>query len=143
MWPETVRLIHRELLRRGTLKTDEPLIVTENGERLVRWLDNGQRVDTVGQLFTQHRGRAGVSQLGFKHLEKTAANLIAQEYGAEIASTFVSHGRPIGNIDPIIYNYTNKRFDKLAEATEWLRDKLSPVFGDRDPANASGLRLAL
>jgi len=75
--------------------------------------------------------------------EKTAANLIAQEYGAEIASTFVSHGRPIGNIDPIIYNYTNKRFDKLAEATEWLRDKLSPVFGDRDPANASGLRLAL
>jgi len=142
LWDITTTLIRRELLKHPTPKLEDCLILTEHNKPLVWRSEKGTRVDSVRLLFTRHRDMAGISKLGFKHIEKTAANMIAQKYGAEIASTFVGHGKPVGNIDPIIYAYTNKRFEKMIEATEWLRDELSPIFGDRPkPIVMGGLRL--
>lgn len=132
LWAETAYLLADHMKKRPKATPNDLAILTSKGNPVV--VTNGKSTtDTVYQRHYYYYNRAGIikgetdRELGFSVFENTVADLIAQEFGGEVASTFIAHGRTI-KTDPIIHRYTNRRFDKVAEAVIWLGEKLSPVF---------------
>lgn len=65
--------------------------------------------------------------LPFKHLRKTAAQLVRDASDGEVAGTFLSHGQPVAS-DELADVYSNRPFDKVGAALGDVRDKLKKVF---------------
>jgi hypothetical protein len=53
--------------------------------------------------------------LPFKHLRKTAAQLVRNVSDGEIAGTFLSHGTPVAS-DELADRYSNRPFDRVSKA---------------------------
>ena len=53
--------------------------------------------------------------------------------GSEIASVFISHGKPF-QADKLLEAYANRPFGAVFAACRWLEEKLQPMF-DATPAN--------
>jgi integrase len=78
--------------------------------------------------------------LPFKHLRKSAAQLVRRASDGEVAGTFLSHGTPVAT-DDLADRYSNRPFDKVAAALGLVQQELSPMFAaapDAFQGNALG-----
>ena len=134
LWPMTVSGIEWATLNRKVPvkgKSDF-LLITRSGRNLNARTSGKNKSDKMysswRNLFSKVKKEHGeIKYLPFKHLEKTASEWIRHEFGGEIASLFLSHGKPVKN-DAQLEVYANKPFPKLFTALDALADYLRPVF---------------
>ncbi len=68
-----------------------------------------------------------ITRLPFKHLRKTAGDLIRRFSDGEVAGVFLLHGSPV-TTDKLSDVYTNRPFGKVYEAIRRTEEYLQPVF---------------
>lgn len=123
LWPETIKAL--DWWRGVRPGTRELVMVTGEGQPYTR-----QRIaNTWTKLHRriQRQGDDGAWWLPFKHLRKTAAQLVRNESDGEIAGVFLSHGKPVAS-DDLADVYSNRPFAKVAEALKLVHVKLAPMF---------------
>ncbi len=124
LWPETWAAIQR---RRPKSTTASSLVLmTARSTEYTR-----QRVantwETLRKRIERATGAPAEWWLPFKHLRKTAAQLIRNESDGEIAGVFLSHGKPVAT-DDLADLYSNRPFHRVAEALGKVRKRLEPMF---------------
>lgn len=123
LWPETVKAM--DWWRKVRPVTGELVMLTGRGQAYTR-----QRIANAWGVLhkrIQHQGDDAAWWLPFKHLRKTAAQLVRNESDGEIAGVFLSHGKPVAT-DDLADVYSNRPFPKVAEALKMVRMKLTPMF---------------
>jgi len=121
LWDVTADLLARRL-ERTPRNAEEYALLTRNGKPYVRYT-NGNRTDAIGQAWQKLVKKAGVTRLGFKHLRKTGADMIRRIGGLEVSEAYLAHSEKT-----LARVYSNRDFDKLAEALEKMEAELAPVF---------------
>ena len=93
---------------------------------LVYLNDDGQKTDSVASAWKRLLKKvSSVSQYSFKHLRKTGADMIKRISGSEeVAQTYLSH-KPTSVSGK---HYTNRDYDRLADALREMRSQLEPMF---------------
>ncbi|MFP4145093.1 MAG: hypothetical protein ACLFV3_08100 [Phycisphaeraceae bacterium] len=124
LWPETVAALdwwHRVRPARGEL-----VMMTARGKAYTRqrianqWAALGERIESQEK-------KALTWWLSFKHLRKTAAQLVREASDGEIAGVFLCHGKPVAS-DCLADVYSNRPFDRVAAALKEVRGRLEPMF---------------
>jgi hypothetical protein len=82
----------------------------------------------------------GFRKLSFKHLRKTAGQLVRNIADGETAGVFLCHGRPVRS-DDLLDAYTNRDFTKVHAALTKARDSLAPMFAAAPDAFAAPRKL--
>ncbi len=124
LWPET----QAGLAWWGRVRPDSGvlLMVTAAGNAYDRqriantWAGLRDRIE-------RETGTAPAWWLPFKHLRKTAAQLVRRQSDGEVAGVFLSHGQPVAS-DDLADVYSNRPFDKVATALQQVRKQLKPMF---------------
>ena len=93
---------------------------------LVWFNEEGQKIDNVASAWKRLLKKTpSVSQYSFKSLRKTGANMVKGISGTEeVAQTYLSH-KPTSVSGR---HYTNRDYDRLAEALMEMRRLLEPMF---------------
>lgn len=124
LWPETrAALAWWQRLRRAR---GELVMVTHNGEPYTRQRISRQW-EALRDRIQREGGEAPSWWLPFKHLRKTAGQLVRRAADGEIAGVFLSHGRPVPT-DDLTDIYTNRPFDKVAKALADAHTLLRSMF---------------
>ena len=111
-------------------RKSESKILTEEdyvfGGGLIWFNADGQKMDNIACAWWRLlRKTPSVSQYSFKYLRKTGANLIKTlSESEEVAQTYLSH-KPTSVSGR---HYTNRDYDRLADALSKMRIKLEPMF---------------
>jgi hypothetical protein len=124
LWPETVRGLtwwQRMRPARGDL-----VMLTHSGKPYTRQRIANQWT-TLRTRIERETGESPAWWLSFKHLKKTAAQFVREVSDGEIAGVFLSHGKPVAS-DDLADVYSNRPFDRVAEALNEVHDKLTPMF---------------
>lgn len=137
LFPQTVQMLEWALARRLKFPNpaaDQPAILNAEGRRLDQRSENGNPSRQIPNAFTrlQARIRADVneiSRLPFKHLRKTAGDLIRRFSDGEISGIFLLHGSPV-KTDKLSDVYTNRPFGKVYETLRRVQEYLQPVFAE-------------
>jgi integrase len=121
LWRVTADLLERRLP--WTQKNaEEYALLTRNGHTFVSY-GSGHRTDVIGQAWQKLIKKAGVTKLGFKYLRKTGADMIRKIGGLEVSEAYLAHSeRTLARV------YSNRDFDKLADALRTMEAKLKTVF---------------
>ena len=124
LWPETVQALawwQRIRAAKGDL-----VMLTNRGRPYTR-----QRISNTWAALRDRIERETEQSpdwwLPFKHLRKTGAQFVRQVSDGEVAGVFLSHGQPVAT-DDLADAYTNRPFDKVAQALKQVREELEPVF---------------
>jgi integrase len=121
LWGVTADLLERRL--GWTPKNAEDYaLLTRNGQPYVSY-GNGNRTDVIGQAWTKLVKKAGVTKLGFRYLRKTGADMIRKIGGLEVSEAYLAHSEKT-----LARFYSNRDFDKLADALGIMETKLAAVF---------------
>ena len=118
LWQETITLLKQEQTDPSVSKR---VLLTPNGEPLVKLgiKDDGSpvRSDSITHAFTRLRKSKNID-LPFKFFRKTGTAMIAEEYQTEpwLVELYLAHSDP-----RMRKHYTRQHFDRLHEATDWLR----------------------
>ena len=83
--------------------------------------------DADGKRIERETGQPAGWWLPFKHLRKTAAQLVRDASDGEVAGTFLSHGQPVAS-DELANVYSNRPFDKVATVLSKVHGKLGRGF---------------
>ena len=139
LWPETRRAL--DWWQKVRPAKGELVMVTDRGNPYTR-----QRISSAwGKLclrIERETGEAPDWWLPFKHLRKTAAQLVRHASDGEVAGVFLSHGQPVAS-DDLADAYSNRPFDKVAEALGVVRGQLAEAFDaapDAFTSRATGLQ---
>ena len=138
LWPETVQLLKKLA---APPNPDGLALLNEDGNPLV-WDNGSLKGDTIGHhhwpyhlkaALTGH-DRAGrdpqfaastvrVRKLGFKHLRKTASDIVRRIDGKDVAETFLCHtDKTLSRL------YNNRDFKRLSKALRKMRRRLQRLF---------------
>ncbi|MGA2497437.1 MAG: tyrosine-type recombinase/integrase [Tepidisphaeraceae bacterium] len=133
LWPETATAIDWFLRQRPTVSgpDSEIMMITKNGHPFDRqriaiaWMRLIDRVQAA---------QPGFRRLSFKHLRKTAGQLVRDRSNGEIAGVFLCHGQAVAT-DDLADVYTNRPFDKVGATLAIVHRDLLPMFegGRRGP----------
>jgi len=124
LWPETVEAIRwwRKHHRQG--KARQYVLVTERGKELTRQhianLWQGL-LDRIGQSHSDFR------RLPFKHLRKTAGQLVREVADGETMAVFHARGQSVAS-DDMAERYTNRLFTRVFDAQAQVHHRLAPMF---------------
>jgi integrase len=137
LWPESVDAIQYLLQCHGG--STSPYLVPG----LVYRTPSGWRSSAITSAWRSLAERiikdyASFPSYTFNKLRKTSANLVRSQWGGEIAAAFLCHKR-VGS-DPLVENYSNKRFGRVGDATEWLRGQFLPYLTVASPFPDQPLR---
>jgi integrase len=124
LWPETVAALNWWSQVRPSQA--DLLLMTDQGNPYTR-----QRISNLWSSLKRRIAQAEGSKpewwLPFKHLRKTAAQLVRQASDGEVAGIFLSHGKPVAS-DELADAYSNRPFNRVAEALAKARQALKPMF---------------
>ncbi len=124
LWPETQKAL--DWWQRVRPAKGELVMLTDRGQPYTR-----QRIsNTWGNLRRRIERDTGLAPdwwLPFKHLRKTAAQLVRQASDGEVAGVFLSHGQPVAT-DELADAYSNRPFEKVGAALGDVLGKLEKVF---------------
>lgn len=124
LWPETVQAL--DWWRRTSPHAGELVFVTDDGSPYMR-----QRFSNAwGRLRKRIEREMGQDipwWLPFKHLRKTAAQLVRDASDGEIAGVFLSHGKPV-QTDDLSDLYSKRPFHRVDAALADVQKRLGPVF---------------
>jgi integrase len=121
LWGVTADLLEKRLP--WTPKNaEEHALLTRNGNPFVNY-GSGHRTDVIGQAWQKLIKKAGVSKLGFKYLRKTGADMIRKIGGLEVSEAYLAHSEKT-----LARVYSNRDFDKLADALRTMEAELAKVF---------------
>lgn len=124
LWDVTAGLLERRLGR--TPKNAEELaLLTRYDKPYVRY-SNGGRSDAIALAWQKLVAKAGVTKLSFRFLRKTGADMIRKIAGLEVSEAYLAHSEK-----SLARVYSNRDFDKLAEALTTMRSQLSAVFDEK------------
>jgi len=126
MWPELIKGIRWHFAQTSSVRLkDTPyVILTPSGQPMKRQgISNrwNRLLDKVKQA------QEDFNCLSFKHLRKTASQMIRDVADGEIAGVFIFHGKPVAT-DELSDAYSNRPFDKVFEAQREVRKQLKPMF---------------
>jgi integrase len=126
LWPETITAIKWLTAQQKNIPPqDAPYVmITPAGRRFGR--------QHIGHLWNRLLDRVQVDhptfrRLSFKHLRKTAGQLVRERSDGEISGVFLSHGRAVVS-DDLADVYTNRPFGKVAATLEQVHRDLQPMF---------------
>lgn len=128
LWPETVEALEWFVRWTGCAAASGEdhafVLITQEGRRYDR-----QRLANLWNrlLDRVQADHPSFRRLPFKHLRKTAGQLVKRRSDGEVAGVFLCHGTPVAT-DELSDAYTNRPFDKVAEALTLVRDDLHPVL---------------
>lgn len=126
LWPETF-----ELLEKHGSKDGELVLTTDDGNPLVRYWIEGERMrryDAIQSAWTRLGGKMGVARirLGMKHLRKTSASILARHPQFKFYILHFLADSPKGMADK---HYVVPSDAEFFEALDWLRTQiLGPVL---------------
>jgi len=134
LWPETQQALD---WWSGLSRSKGDLVMlTDRGRPYTR-----QRISNawggLGRRIEGGQGDPPSWWLPFKHLRKTAAQLVREASDGEIAGVFLSHGKPVAS-DDLADAYSNRPFDRVALALGTVRTQLDKVLeaGQATPAGS-------
>jgi hypothetical protein len=126
LWPQTVQAL--TWLKKNQISADTAAnlftLITPQGKPLREigianaWNKLLDRVTNDNPTFRR---------LSFKHLRKTAGQLIRNMSDGETAGVFLSHGQPVKS-DDLLDAYTNRDFSKVFAALDRVHLQLAPMF---------------
>jgi hypothetical protein len=126
LWPETLAAIDWFIAQRA--KTDfassDHVMITRRGAVFDR-----QRISNAWNRLLERvqADHAFFRSLSFKHLRKTAGQLVRNRSDGEISGVFLCHGRAVKS-DDLTDVYTNRPFDRVAGALQQVRVDLQPMI---------------
>ena len=121
LWDVTADLLERRLPWTPKNK-EEYALLTRNGNPFVNY-GSGHRTDVIGQAWQKLIKKADVTKLGFKYLRKTGADMIRKIGGLEVSEAYLAHSEKT-----LARVYSNRDFDKLADALGIMETELKTVF---------------
>ncbi len=126
LWSETVKGIDWHIQQHQVNDTvdKEYLLITGRGRKFDR-----NRISNAWNALLNRvqQHDAGFRRLSFKHLRKTAGQMIRTHSDGEVAGVFLCHGKPVAS-DGLSDAYSNRPFDKVAQALMAVRADLKPMF---------------
>lgn len=126
LWPETTAAIEWFLSQRRAVRSAQPryVMVSAQGRPFDR-----QRIANAwnGLLRRVAKCHGDFRALSFKHLRKTAGQLVRQAADGEIMGVFLCHGRA-AITDDLADRCSNRPFDKVWAALNHVRGRLQPMF---------------
>ena len=128
LWAETVKMLQDEISRRKEKpKAGEPLLLSRDGLPLVRFAGD-TKLDAIWQAWFKTMAKLpAATRFAFKDLRKVSSQIVRDIGGKELSEVFLAHAD--GGVGE---HYTGfQDWDKLADATGKLRDRLSPVFAGK------------
>lgn len=124
LWPETRLAL--DWWRRVRSSGNDLVMLTNEGRPYTR-----QRISNAWKSLERRLERRTSTSvdwwLPFKHLRKTAAQLVRSASDGEIAGICLSHGNPVAT-DVLADVYSNRPFHKVADALTTVRQQLQPMF---------------
>jgi hypothetical protein len=127
LWPETIAAIDGFVGQRPARKAADPALAlaTERGAPFTRQRIANMWTKLLRRITQDHPTFRGLS---FKFLRKTAGQLIRNRSNGEIAGVFLCHGQAV-KTDELAAVYTNRPFNKVADALSEVREDLQPMVG--------------
>ena len=126
VWPVTGRLLA------ATKPNGTPwLLVTKQGRQLIEATEGNFRGAYIPNRWNHlldrvQEDRPDFRRLSFNKLRKTAANMIREVAGGEMAGIFLAHGRAVK--DDQLEVYTNRPFRQMWEAQDKVWEELKDIF---------------
>jgi len=119
---------------------DQPALLNRNGLPLDHRTAGGNPSQQIPNAFSRLKKRISndgheIASLPFKHLRKTAGDLIRRFSDGEVSGVFLLHGSPVQS-DKLSDVYTNRPFGKVYEAIRRVEEYLQPVFDEAGDAPA-------
>jgi DNA-binding transcriptional ArsR family regulator len=135
LFDQTVKMLEWVMARRLKQKNpapDQPAILNSKGMPLDQRSANGNPSRQIPNTFARLHKRIvddgnEITKLPFKHLRKTAGDLIRRFSDGEVSGVFLLHGSPV-TTDKLSDVYTNRPFGKVYEAIRRVEEYLQPVF---------------
>jgi hypothetical protein len=136
LWPETLRAIdwlgaHFPQPANG----NEPYVmITSRGgvfDRMQLANSWNRLLEQVCQTIPKFR------RLSFKHLRKTAGQLVRNRSDGEVCGVFLCHGKAV-RTDDLADAYSNRPFAKVTAASQQVRQDLEPMFDAAPDAFTAG-----
>jgi integrase len=131
LWPETAAAIAFYLRKRRSVASpnSDLMMITKNGHPF----DRQQIARSWDRLLARVQADCpDFRRLSFKHLRKTAGQLIRERSNGEIAGVFLCHGQAVAT-DNLADVYTNRPFDKVGATLEIVHRDLRPMFDAAKP----------
>jgi hypothetical protein len=126
LWPQTVQAL--TWLKNHQADADTPdnlfALVTPQGKPLREIGIANAWNKLLDRVVKDH---PSFRRLSFKHLRKTAGQLIRNMSDGETAGVFLSHGQPVKS-DDLLDAYTNRDFSKVFAALDRVHLQLAPMF---------------
>lgn len=129
LWSETQEALQWAVTRSEKIGEKSLVFVSEMGRSYDSKTAGGNKSGRMANLWNATLEKAGVRKLSFKHLEKTSSTWLRAHYSGELASMFISHGRPV-RADPLLEAYANKPWQRLGEALTAWRKALERMFDE-------------
>jgi hypothetical protein len=132
LWPITVAGIEWALARRPADTAETALLLSpRTGRPLSEPTRSNNRNPHISNAWARLTARVKKEhpefrRLAFKHIRKTAANLIRQTAGGEVSAVFMCHGKPVS--DELSDIYTERPFDRVFEALDAVAARLAPML---------------
>ncbi len=141
LFDQTVKMLEWIMARRLKQKNpapDQPAILNSKGMPLDKRSDNGNPSRQIPHSFSRLQKRIiddsnEITKLPFKHLRKTAGDLIRRFSDGEVSGVFLLHGNPVTS-DKLSDVYTNRPFGKVYDAIRRVEEYLQPVFEEAGDA---------
>lgn len=124
LWPETVQAL--DWWRRVSTQPGDLVLQTEDGSPYMRQRF-GNAWGRLRKRIERDTGQDVTWWLSFKHLRKSAAQLVRDASDGEIAGVFLSHGQPV-QTDDLSDLYSKRPFHRVDAALTDVRKRLKPVF---------------
>lgn len=126
LWPETARAL--DWWRRTRGSDGELVMVTTARNPYTRQRISNAWATLARRISSSDDGSSEPSWwLSYKHLRKTAAQLVRDASDGEVAGVFLSHGQPVAS-DELADVYSNRPFGRVTGALSMVRERLEPVF---------------
>jgi len=137
LFDQTVQMLEWIMARRlkqPNPTADQRAILNAKGMPLDQTSKNGNPSRQIPNAFSRLQKRVldddnEIAKLPFKHLRKTAGDLIRRFADGEVAGVFLLHGSPV-TTDKLSDVYTNRPFGKVYEAIRRVEEYLQPVFDE-------------
>ena len=137
LFKQTVQMLEWAMARRlkqPNPAADQQLILNSKGTPMDQRSENGNPSRQIPNAFVRLKKRITddqnkISDLSFKHLRKTAGDLIRRVSDGEISGVFLLHGQPV-KTDKLSDVYTNRPFGKVYDAIRKVEEILQPVFAE-------------
>lgn len=127
LWPETETLLKEELAARPEADSNQPFLLTEERNPLVRVKADGSKLDSMALAWKRLRDACGLKSVAgtsLKYLRKTGSQLVRNRGGQEFADAFLAHKtRGIG-----ASYHAFQKWDELGKFILEAREDVAKMF---------------